>query len=157
MRLYLMRHGVAEDAAFGESDYDRALTPRGVEKLRGQAEALAKLAWPVGALVTSPLVRARQTADLIAPAFGLTPTEDDRLGLGATPEDYAAVAVAAGAEHALLVGHQPDIETVVYTLTGGAVRVRKGSIAVVDVHAWRPGGARLRAHYDPDDLAALAP
>lgn len=155
MRLYLMRHGIAEDVAFGQSDFDRALTGRGVEKMRGQAMALRRVAWPVGAVVTSPLVRARQTAEIVAPAFGLDAVVDERLALGATPEHYAGVARDAPAEHVMLVGHQPDIEVAVHTFTGAVARVRKGSIAVIDMLHLRPRGGRLRALYDPSDLAVL--
>ncbi len=150
-----MRHGIAEDAAFGQSDFDRALTERGVEKMRGQAKALRQVAWPIGAVVTSPLVRARQTAELVAPAFGLEAAVDERLALGATPEQYAVTALDTGTDHVLLVGHQPDIEVAIHTFTGAIARVRKGSIAVIDVRHLRPRGGRLRALYDPSDLAVL--
>ncbi len=155
MRLYLMRHGIAEDAAPGQSDRDRALTPRGREKLAGQVAALRVLAWPVEKLVTSPVLRARQTAEAIAPLFGLTPVEDGRIGLGASPDAYLAAAGEADADHVLLVGHQPDLETVIFYLTGALSRVRKGTIAVVDLDRLRRGGGRLRAFHDPDELALL--
>ena len=75
MRLYLMRHGIAEDVAFGQSDFDRALTGRGVEKMRGQAMALRRVAWPVGAVVhlgTTALTVAASvhTAASLAPGSG---------------------------------------------------------------------------------------
>lgn len=155
MRLYLMRHGVAEDAGFGQADRDRALTEHGRDRLAGQAAALRRLAWPVDRVVTSPVLRARQTAEVIAPVFGLEPKLDERLGLGASPEAYLAAAVEAHGEHVLLVGHQPDLETAIYFLTGAVSKVRKGTIAVIDLGRSRMGGGRLRGLYDPDELALL--
>ena len=155
MRLYLMRHGIAEDAAPGQSDRERALTVRGREKLAQQVAALRVLAWPMEKLVTSPVLRARQTAEAIAPAFGLTPIEDGRIGLGASPDAYLAAARDADGDHVLLVGHQPDLEIAIYFLTGASVRVRKGTIAIVDLDRLRREGGRLRGLYDPDELALL--
>lgn len=155
MRLYLMRHGIAEDAHFGQPDHTRALTERGRERLAGQAAALRALAWPVEHLLTSPLIRSRQTAEIVAPAFGLEPVVEPRLGLGAAPEAYLAAAEDTGADHIFLVGHQPDLESAVYAFTGGAVRVRKGTIAVVDLSRPRRGGGRLVNLFDPEDFARL--
>ncbi len=155
MRLYLMRHGVAEDARLGQLDRDRALSAEGHARLAGQVVALKKLAWPVEKVVTSPLLRARQTAEAIAAAFGVTPVEDARLALGASPDAYLAVTADAEAAQVMLVGHQPDLEATLYVLTGAVSRVRKGAIAVVDMARLRAGGGKLRGLYDPSDLALL--
>lgn len=154
MLVYLMRHGIAEEAGPVQSDADRALTARGVEKLEMQARALRGLAWPVEKVLTSPLVRARQTAGIVAAAFGLAPVVEARLALGASPQDYLAAARDAGADGVLLVGHQPDIERALYAFTRAHARVRKGTIALVEMRGMRAGGGRLRAVHDPDEMAA---
>jgi phosphohistidine phosphatase len=115
MRLIVVRHAHAEP---GEPDGLRPLSARG----RGEALALAeRLADDAPTLVlSSPLLRARETAEPIAKAAGAELTIDERLSPGATGEDV--LAVVAGIEGTVVtVGHQPDCSHVVEELGGVAV------------------------------------
>jgi phosphohistidine phosphatase SixA len=112
MRLFLVRHA---EAAPGDPDELRPLTPAGRAVARDLGERLAPE--HPDAVVSSPLLRARETAEQIARAVGLTAEADDRLAPGATAEDLQA-AVAERGDTVVAVGHQPDCSAIVLTLTG---------------------------------------
>jgi phosphohistidine phosphatase len=112
MRLFLVRHA---EAAPGDPDELRPLTPAGRLVARDLGERLAPE--HPDAVVSSPLLRARETAEQIARAAGLTAEADDRLAPGATAEDLQA-AVAGRGDTVVAVGHQPDCSAIVLTLTG---------------------------------------
>jgi phosphohistidine phosphatase len=110
MRLVIVRHA---KAAPGSPDELRPLTAEGREQARLLGERLRPLT--PDAVVTSPLLRARQTAA----ALGLgEPEIDDRLAPGATAEDVRAAAEERG-ETVVVVGHQPDCGRAAATLAGG--------------------------------------
>lgn len=160
MHLYLMRHGIAEDPAPGRPDRARALTPRGRAKLGAGMTAARRLGWRADVLLSSPHVRAVQTASYVADAFGTAVLEDARLASGAALGAYLDVIAeqfdaANPPEHVWIVTHEPDLSLAIHALTGGAVAMRKGTIACLDVRRAAPGGARLDGLYDPDVLAAL--
>src|SRR2546422_11695090 len=73
MNLYLMRHGIAlaQDEPGIKSDSERPLSPKGVKRLRSVAKGLARLKIPFSSFLTSPLLRARQTAEIVAQTLGL--------------------------------------------------------------------------------------
>ena len=115
MRLYLVRHA---KAAPGQPDELRELTPDGEEASRALGMKLAADGVRPDVILTSPLVRARQTADELGRALG-TPVEiDERLAPGATP-DGVRRAVAGRGEIVMTVGHQPDCGVIAAELTGG--------------------------------------
>jgi phosphohistidine phosphatase len=101
--LYVVRHAAA---APGNPDELRPLTENGRAQARALGDRLALDAGP-DAVLTSPLLRARETAGLIARAAGVTPEVDDRLAPGATAKDVRA-AVAGRGDVIVIVGHQPD-------------------------------------------------
>jgi phosphohistidine phosphatase len=115
MRIYLVRHG---EAAPGEPDHERPLTTAGLEQARRVGERLATESPRPVAVLTSPLLRARQTAELIAAPLGLEPEPDERLAPGATVDDVRAAVAGRGA--AVVVGHQPDCGHIASELTGAA-------------------------------------
>ncbi|HEX7069657.1 MAG TPA: phosphohistidine phosphatase SixA [Rhodothermales bacterium] len=156
MRVYLVRHGIAEDPRIDRPDFDRALTDAGVERIRGQASALRRAGMKLDRLLTSPLVRARQTAELLGETLGVSLEEEMLLAAGCSLDDVQEVlGRIPDARHVMIVGHQPDLGEVVRQLTGGIVKMRKGTVADVEIQG---PGARigvLRGLYDPEVLAAL--
>jgi phosphohistidine phosphatase len=113
MRLVLIRHA---EAAPGDPDELRALTPGGREQARRLGEQLRAEGIVPDAILSSPLLRARQTAEGLG--FG-APEASDALAPGATPEAVRA-AVAGRGETVIVVGHQPDCGRIVASLEGGA-------------------------------------
>jgi phosphohistidine phosphatase len=122
VRLFVVRHA---EAAPGEPDHVRPLTSRG----RKAAAALGKqlASEHIDAVVCSPLLRARETADAVAAASGLTAEVDDRLGPGATAHDLRA-AVQGRGDAVVSVGHQPDCSEIVLELTGRDVRFKPAGV-----------------------------
>jgi phosphohistidine phosphatase len=127
VRLILVRHA---EAAPGNPDELRPLTPDGRAAARELGERLA--GERPDAVVSSPLLRARDTAEAIAAAAGLTAEADGRLAPGATAGDVRA-AVAGRGETVVAVGHVPDLPEAVLELTGREVRFAPGSSFEVEL------------------------
>jgi phosphohistidine phosphatase len=127
VRLFLVRHA---EAASGDPDELRPLTPGGREAARALGEKLA--GERPDAVISSPLLRARETAEQIARPAGIEAEPDDRLAPGATAEDVKA-AVADRGETVVAVGHQPDCSTIVLDLTGREVKFAPAAVFVVDL------------------------
>jgi phosphohistidine phosphatase len=138
MILYFVRHGLAaERESWSGADYLRPLTEEGRAKVEESAQTLAKLELGVQLIVTSPLVRAEQTARIIAARLGLRGSlvEDERLAPGFDRARLAElVAAHPQAQVTMLVGHEPDFsDTISDLIGGGRVVCKKGSLARVDV------------------------
>jgi phosphohistidine phosphatase len=141
--IYLLRHGDAEEGSGDNAA--RRLTLKGERQAEAAGRALMALSDKPDTCLTSPKVRAADTARLACEALGLEPATSEDLRGG----PFDSTALAAGREGALLVGHEPDFSNEVARLTGAKVKLRKGGLAVVD------GGALL-ALLRPKDLAAIA-
>jgi phosphohistidine phosphatase len=120
MLLYVMRHGPAEDSAPSGRDFDRRLTVSGRELVAIAARRLHRARSAVlPRIVTSPLVRARQTTEIVhnlAGAPGSTVEIHDSLEPRETPPlDVVEEASASGVD-TLLIGHQPSVESLVRSL-----------------------------------------
>ena len=124
--LWLLRHGDAED---GSPDAERKLTEKGHRQSTAAGAALAALGVKLEACLTSPKVRAAQTAELACEALGVEPELEPKLAGGR----FDAEALAAGlGDEVLLVGHDPDFSMAVHTLTGAQVRMKKGGLAGIE-------------------------
>ena len=134
--IYLLRHGEAEDAT--ADDAARRLTEKGERQARDAGLALKELGVGIDACLTSPKVRARETARLAAEVLGVEVEKTEALRGGA----FNALDLATGRGDVLLVGHEPDFSAEVGRLTGANVALKKGGIAVIDgstlVALWRP-------------------
>ena len=140
--IWLLRHGEAED---GTPDEARRLTAKGEEQARTAGLALKKLGVKPDLCLTSPRVRAEQTARLACEPLGVEVRVDDRLAGGPfDPEE-----LAAGLDEVLLVGHDPDFSIAVHDVTGAQVRMKKGGLAGMD-----PG--ELNVLLRPKELRAMA-
>jgi phosphohistidine phosphatase len=124
--IWLLRHG---DAAEGSPDAERPLTEKGREQSRAVGAALHALGVQLDACLTSPKVRAADTARLACEPLGVEPQLEPKLAGG--PIDADALAAGLG-DNVLLVGHDPDFSTAVHDLTGAQVRMKKGGLAGVD-------------------------
>jgi phosphohistidine phosphatase SixA len=130
MRLYLVRHA---DAAPGEPDELRPLTALGRQQARDLGARLAGRGATGAAVISSPLLRARETAEEIARALGTTPATDERLAPGATATAVREAVAEHGGE-VVVVGHQPDCSRVAAELTGGPEPpFPKAGLAVIDL------------------------
>ena len=138
MRVYFLRHGVAaERDEWPGVDFDRPLTDEGRERMARQAKVMAKLSLALDVIVTSPLVRAKQTSAIVAQGLKVRDgfVEDERLGLDFDASRLAGVLKEyRGANAVMLVGHEPSMSETIGHLIGGArIDLKKGALACVDV------------------------
>lgn len=124
--IWLLRHGQAAD---GSPDAERPLTRKGERQARAAGQALKALGVELDACLTSPKVRAADTARLACEVIGIEAIHEPLLAGG--PFDANALAAGLGDE-VLLVGHDPDFSTAVHDLTGAQVRMKKGGLAGVE-------------------------
>jgi phosphohistidine phosphatase len=159
MRVFIIRHAIAADRAPGLVDDERRLTRRGRRRFRGAARGLARLFAAPTAMVSSPLVRARQTARIAARAWdGMDFTRDQALA-GGSIEDVLALLSRFPADAAVaLVGHEPQVSELLAHLVGSrdaaSLAFKKGGVAVVDLPEGPPSTGRLAAFLPPAVLRA---
>jgi phosphohistidine phosphatase len=141
--ILLLRHGDAED---GSPDEQRRLTTKGERQARSAGEALKALGVQPAACLSSPRVRAADTARLACEPLGVEVELVDALSGGSfDPEE-----LAAGRDgDVILVGHEPDFSEAVRRMTGGRVKLKKGGLAGVEE-------GELIALLRPKDLEAIA-
>jgi phosphohistidine phosphatase len=130
VRIYLVRHA---EAAPGDPDELRQLSPEGKRQARALGERLRSEGLKPNAILTSPLLRARETGDELGMALGTNPEPDERLAPGATADGLRA-AVSCRGEIVVAIGHQPDCGQIAAALTGGPEpRFPAGGFAIVDL------------------------
>jgi phosphohistidine phosphatase len=152
-QLWLLRHGEAVPHE-SKDDFDRELTARGERQSVAAGEGLARLGVELAACYTSPLVRARQTAELACERLSVRPVEHDALGKGFDVDVVRELLAAHEADdRVLMVGHNPSFEQVVLDLTGARVDFKKGGVAAIRVSA---GRGDLLALLRPRELESLA-
>ncbi len=156
-QLWLLRHADAEPHGSRE-DSQRRLTERGERQARTAGLALARLGLGFEAILFSPKVRARQTAELAAEAWD--EAERSRLSvlqaLASGFDGVQALDAMAGVGdegRLMLVGHEPDLSNVVAQLTGGRIDLKKGGLAVLRLDG---AGGELSALMRPRELALIA-
>jgi len=142
LQLYFLRHGKAWSRADWHEDDDlRPLTDIGEAVVRAEGRAMKAMGLAPEVIVTSPLVRARRTAEIVAEELGLSErlVDDQRLARGLDARRLAEIVADHGeAMSLMIVGHEPDFSFTVAELTGGGrVDFKKGGLARVDVQGPR--------------------
>jgi phosphohistidine phosphatase len=160
MRLYVMRHGVAMDRhdPAAPSDPERPLTADGSERTRLAVLGLVRLGVRVDRVLTSPFLRATQTAAIAAEPLGVPRANIEVLDAlaPAQPLEDAVAAIEAGARSTLIVGHAPELDALIARLVGATqplTSLKKAGVALLDVRG--PTGGRLLAVYEPKVLRQL--
>lgn len=140
MHLYFFRHAEAEDGGATLSDSARQLTKRGVERTRHAAGVLKSLGIKLTHLYSSPLVRARQTADILAEALGIDVEEQAEVGPGFNSQAVSGlIRDAQNDDSVMFVGHEPDFSATISAIIGGGwVDMKKGGLARIDVDNVQP-------------------
>jgi phosphohistidine phosphatase len=130
VRLYLVRHA---EAAPGEPDELRPLTEEGREQARALGERLRGEDASPSVILTSPLLRARETGGELARALDVESEPDERLAPGASADDVRA-AIEGRGDQVVVVGHQPDCGQIAAALTGGPEpRFPAGGLVVLEL------------------------
>ncbi|HJQ69289.1 MAG TPA: phosphohistidine phosphatase SixA [Blastocatellia bacterium] len=143
MDLYIIRHAIAQqlDKKNDFTDEKRDLTSEGRERMREAAKGLRKLDVELDLILTSPLVRAVETAEIVAAALGLSKKEivqTDNLKPGASIDRlFSEIKKHAGVESLALVGHQPDLGEIVSRVAQGngnlSIALKKGGVCLINV------------------------
>ena len=161
-QLFLIRHGIAEERGDAwPDDNKRPLSEDGIERFRKSARGLARLDVWIDVVLTSPLVRARQTADIVASAFDPRPSIITIESLA--PEGSYASLVADLEKHGrktriALVGHEPGIGELGARLIGSrhSFEFKKGAVCRIDVDQIPPvGPGDLRWFLTPKVMASI--
>jgi phosphohistidine phosphatase len=155
VRLHLLRHAHAGDAFEWIGDDDlRPLTGKG----RKQAERLGRFMCEHGirpdVIVSSPLVRAVQTAEIVAAELGMTVRKDHRLASGFSQRELWALLDELGAREPLLVGHEPDLSSLLSYLIDATLPMKKGALATVDLETRLGDGEGVLRWLLPPELLA---
>ena len=163
LELFLIRHGIAaERGADYPDDSKRPLTSNGIARLRKEAKALPQLDVDFDLIISSPLVRAKQTAEVFAQVLPSRPTVtlSDSLAPAGTPAAvFQELAKHMRKARIALVGHEPNIGELAARLIGarGAIEFKKGAICCIDFDVFPPKGVgRLRWYATPRMLREMA-
>lgn len=111
MNLYLIRHSIAENISFDKKDFDRELTEEGKFVIKKSSEAWKNYVGNVEVILTSPLIRAIQTAEIISSTLQEIPNliKDNNLGTGSRTADLIDILNSLEYKNVVVVGHQPDL------------------------------------------------
>src|SRR5436309_3407181 len=140
--LWLLRHAEAAD---GSPDDQRPLTEKGVRQAEAVGRAFARLGCEVEVCLSSPKLRAVQTAERVADFLGIPVTIEPAL----SGEPFDVLELTAGLRDVLLVGHDPSFSLTLHSLTGVQARMKKGALAGVSK-------GELVVLLRPIELAAIA-
>jgi len=149
MELYLLRHAIAvvRGTPGYERDADRPLTPKGEKKMHRIAEGMLALGLSFDLILSSPILRARQTAEIAAEDLGLEKMLNfsDNLGTDGEAEDLIKELNAnyKALDSIMLVGHEPDLSSLISVLIAGdaglSITMKKGGLCKLTVDSLRYG------------------
>lgn len=158
VNLHLLRHADAGDPeAWQGDDSARPLSDKGVRQAESLGRHLARVGFETDAILSSPKLRALQTAEIVGAALGVKPTVDERLAGSLDPRVVGALLDDAGRPTSpVIVGHDPDFSELLAELSGAPrISMKKCAIARIDVRdGRRPGSGVLRWLLPPDLVPA---
>jgi phosphohistidine phosphatase len=133
MLLYFLRHGEADWPNWKKPDDERPLTKSGKKEMRELARFLRRLKVRPNIIITSPLPRAAQTAEIAADYLKAKLLKDDLLEPGFGTEELQTLLKRHHTESVVIVGHEPDFTDVISELTGAALKLSKAGVALVEL------------------------
>lgn len=149
MRLYLLRHGIADHPGWSGPDSERPLNTEGIESLQKYAKRLTRWGVEPGLILHSPYLRAKQTASIVAQGINATARlrEDARIAPGFSIQHLGQIlAENAAAAALMLVGHNPDFEEVASAVIGGgSISFGKGALCCLEIGDGTSGSLKWHA------------
>jgi phosphohistidine phosphatase len=133
MYLYFLRHGEADWPDWDGPDDERPLTKKGKKEIKKLAKFLTCLDVDLDEILTSPLPRAAQTAEIVAKRYSLSAHEDDRLKPGFNSGDLEKIVKDRYDLALMIAGHEPDFTHVISSITGADLKLSKGGLGLVDL------------------------
>jgi len=142
MKLCFLRHGEADWPNWNKPDDERPLTERGRKEMKRVAKFLQRL-FSADAILTSPLPRASQTAEIAAERLGIELKTEPALAHGFNVERLRRLIGKNDADCIMVVGHEPEFSEVIKELTGGEVKLSKAGVALLEVNRGCTSGKLL--------------
>ena len=140
MLIYFLRHGEADWPDWRKSDNERPLTKRGKKEMHEVAAFLKRIKARPDLIVTSPLPRASQTAEIAAEHLEAKCSEDKLLAPGFGRRELERLLKEYPEERLMIVGHEPDFTHTISQLTGASLKLSKAGVALVELdRSWRNG------------------
>ena len=139
MKIYFLRHGVADWPDWTESDDERPLTKKGTKETRKVAKFLHKLDAFPSVILTSPLPRASQTAAIAGKVLRCHVVEEAGLSPGCNITKLRAMLKKHSSQELMVVGHEPDFSTLLAKLTGARLKIAKSGVALVEMDSEAAG------------------
>jgi phosphohistidine phosphatase len=133
MKLYFLRHGEADWPDWKKPDDERPLTKGGKKEMNEVGKFLHRLKVRPDLIVTSPLPRAAQTAEIAADYLRAKLRKDESLAPGFGVRELRTVLNRHCVKNLMLVGHEPDFTNVISELTGASLKLSKAGVAFVDL------------------------
>ena len=133
MKIYFLRHGEADWPDWKKPDDERPLTKPGKREMNEVGKFLHRLKVRLDLIVTSPLPRAAQTAEIAVDHLKAKLRQDESLSPGFGMRELRTVLNRHRAKNLMLVGHEPDFTSVISELTGASLKLSKAGVALVDV------------------------
>ena len=156
MDIFIVRHGIAEEVSSDGSDESRELTSEGKKKMKESSAGFARLERKVDRIYSSPLARARQTAEILANALDRKVEEMKELAPGHSPAQVCHKLKQLKAGSVMVVGHEPNCsELASYLLLGSggvSIEFKKGAICLIESRDAEPGSGDLILHLSPAAL-----
>jgi phosphohistidine phosphatase len=143
MKLCFLRHGEADWPNWDKPDDERPLTERGRKEMKRVAKFLERLKFTADAILTSPLPRASQTAEIVAKRLGIELKTEPALAHGFSVERLRGLVAKADADCVMVVGHEPNFSEVIKELTGGEIKLSKAGVALLEVNRGCTSGKLL--------------
>ena len=134
MKLCFLRHGEADWPNWDKPDDERPLTERGRKEMKRVAKFLDRLKFSADAILTSPLPRASQTAEIVAKRLGIELKTDPALAHGFNVARLRGLLGKSEADCVMVVGHEPEFSELIKDLTGGEIKLSKAGVALLEVN-----------------------
>ena len=161
MNIYIVRHAIAEEKSSSGNDAARVLASEGKRKMKEAALGFARLEPEIEKIFSSPLVRALQTAQIIASPLKKKVEELEELAPGRSPQEVLARLVKMrDIGSVMLAGHEPNCSELAAYLLGNSthleIEFKKGAICLIQMQSLTPGSGILIWHLSPQVLRLMA-
>src|SRR5260370_39068805 len=143
MKLCFLRHGEADWPNWNKPDDERPLTERGRKEMKRVAKFLERLKFSADSILTSPLPRASQTAEIVAERLGIELKTERALAHAFSVERLRDLVAKADADCVMVVGHEPHFSEVIKELTGGEIKLSNACVALLEVNRGCTSGKLL--------------
>ena len=143
MNLCFLRHGEADWPNWTKPDNERPLTERGRKEMKRVAKFLERLKLVPDVILTSPLPRASQTAEIVGQRLGIELQIEPALAHGFNIERLRRLLAKRDAECIMIVGHEPEFSEIIGELTGGKTKISKAGVALLEINRSGTSGTLL--------------